>query len=224
MGEYMDMHIEKRQAYALGAIIILILAAGGWYLYTHRQGPLPDTSMYRGRSFNFIYPRIDEFKEYTSTAVSVGKQVKDVYDPAVEVVLYKNDPDTALPASYEAFVQKQALALCSSDGPAEELSCSAPLSETFVTRSGVTGEKRSFTLTRTNLTSGTTTTMTFAPVYTFNRSTAATADSPLRYAAVFVYPSVPGMLAGTASSQLIDQIVNSLTLPGEVSTVGQPKK
>jgi len=207
----------------IGAVVLVLLAAAGWYLYDNYGRPVPDNTMYSSRNFSFAYPRTNELKEYTSGAIAIGTQKGNAYDPLVEVVRYKSDPDTALPASYDAFIKRQARNLCAADGPAESISCPDAQAEPFVTASGITGQKLTLTLTRTNLQSGTTTTAIYAPLYAFNKTEAPTAENPLRYDAVFVYPSLPSVIDGTNVPNLLDQVVNSLAIPGGVSTVGQPK-
>lgn len=214
--------METRKKLVIGALVLLAVIAAGWYLYDNYGRPVPDNSVYSGRAFSFNYPRTYELKEYTSGAVSVGEEGTETYNPQVEVVRYMSDPDTALPPSYDAFIKRQAQNLCAADGPTESISCSNAQTEPFVTASGVAGQKLSLTLTRKNLQTGTTTSSTYAPLYVFNKTDAPTAEDPLRYQAIFVYPALPSIVDGGFVPALMDQIVNSLVVPNGVSTVGQP--
>ena len=218
------MHIKnltKKQKIA-AALAVILIAVGVWYVLDNWNGPVPDTANYKSGLLSFDYARTAELREYAVGAVSIGEEGEsDTFMPIVEVVRYKSDPDTALPANYDAFITRQARNLCAADGPTESLSCTNVESETFTTTGGVFGKKLSLTLIRKNLQTGTTTESTYAPIYAFNVTEPVTAESPLRYASVFVYPALSTLLAGSSSPALMDQVLNTLVISNGITTVGQ---
>lgn len=214
-----DMTLTPRHKLLIG-IGAAVLAVGiAIYLSRDMWIPLPDDTTYHDSSFSFVYPRIYNAEEYAAGSVVVSSVEDDVTRPLVEVVRYESDRDVALPATFDAYIKKQAQALCGSDG-IESVTCTEVLITPYENAQGYIGQELSLTLNRKNLESGTTTTSTFGPVYVFN--TTRPADDPtdtLRYRAVFVYPAFASVLSGGTSPELLAQIIDSLTLPKGVSSV-----
>lgn len=182
--------------------------------------PLPDTTTYHDNSFSFEYPRVNNAEEYAPGAVIVGTEGDEGLTPLVEVVRYQSDPDVALPPTFDVYVRKQALALCGSDGSGESLTCTDLVAAPYTSAQGLEGQELSLTLERKNLASGTTTTETFAPIYVFNTTRAVEdPEDTFRYRALFVYPSFASAISGSASPALLSQVIDSLLIPGGVSSV-----
>lgn len=200
----------------IGAVALI---AGGLYLARDLWSPVPDHTTYHDRSFSFSYPRTYEAEEYAPGTVFVGDTEDGTFTPQVEVVQYESDPDVALPATFDAYVKKQALALCGTDGPVESATCTDAALAPYTSAQGLTGQELTLTILRTNLESGTTTTATFAPVYVFNMTRPLEApEDTFRYEALFVYPSFASVIAGPPASPLLAEVIDSLVLPRGTST------
>ena len=133
---------------------------------------------------------------------------------------YQSDPDEAAPASFDAFMKRQAGALCGADGPTESISCTQVGVTPTTTANGLSGQMLNLTLVRKNLKTGTTTSTTYGPMYVFNTTEPATADAPLRYTGIFVYPALSAFIdQGTTTPALMDQIMSTLMLTGSTSSV-----
>lgn len=213
----MTLTSKHKLLIGIGAVVLALLVV---FLTRDLWTPLPETTTYHNNSFSITYPREYTAKEYSSSSVVVGNAEGDLFDPLVEVVRYESDRDVALPVSFDAYIERQAMALCGSDGPIEDLACTDAVRAPYTSPQGLTGQELTLTLLRTNLESGTTTTETFGPIYVFN--TTPPVESPedtLRYRAIFVYPSFSTLIAGRAEPLLLTKIIDSLTLPGDVSTV-----
>lgn len=201
----------------IGAAVLLV----GLVVYMTRDlwNPPPDNTTYRDSAFSFVYPRVFSTEEYDAAAVAIGPKADGVLTPQVAVIRYQSDPDSALPATFDAYVRRQALALCGSDGPVENLTCSDAVFTPYTSSQGLEGQQLSLTLLRTNLESGTTTTEAFAPLYVFNATRPVEdPEDSLRYRAVFVYPSFSSVVSGNTNPELLTQIIDSLQIPGGVST------
>jgi hypothetical protein len=204
--------LKKYRLWIAGAIVVI----AGIYLLTvaiDALTPPPDNTEFKSRNFSFTYPRVYTAEEYSPEEVSIGTEREDgVIDPLVQVVHYKSDPDVAVPASFDAFVKRQAAALCGSDA-AESVTCTEVGTAAYTSpTNGAVGQKLNLTLVRKNLTSGTTTSSTYGPLYVFNTTTATTStpEDPLRYSAIFIYPSLQTFLSGATTSQaLLDQVINT---------------
>lgn len=208
---------KHRLFIGIGAVVLLAAAA---FFTQGLWKPLPENTTYYDSSFSFEYPRMNNAEEYAPGAVAVGSTNEGVFNPFVEVVRYQSDRDVALPATFDAYVERQATALCGSDGPVESLSCTDVVSAPYTSAQGLTGQELSLTLLRTNLESGTTTTEVFAPVYVFNLTRPVEDPEDVsRYRALFVYPSFSSVASGNVSPALLSQIIDSLLIPGGVSTV-----
>ena len=131
--------------------------------------------------------------------------------PGVQVVRYTNDPDSPRPPSYDVYLQRQVVALCGSDS-AETIVCKGGAWEPYTSPTGLEGKRSTLTMTRTNLTSGTTTESTYGPITAFDVTQEPTIEDPLRYQAVFVYPALATVLTNSTSTELMDEILNTLTL------------
>ncbi len=217
MRKSVDMTLTLRHKILIG-LAAVILVGLGIYLTRDVWTPVPDNTTYRDKNFSFEYPRIHKAEEYNRGAVIVGSKQDDLFIPLVEVVRYENDRDVALPPSFDVYVERQAQALCGSDGPVESLTCSDVVAVPFTSAQGLVGQELSLTLNRKSLASGTTTTDTFGPVYVFNmtRPVKDPTDT-LRYRAIFVYPSFASVASASTSPALLTQIIDSLLLP-EVGT------
>ena len=201
----------------IGAVVLLAVLA---FATQDVWKPLPEMTTYHDNGFSFEYPRVNNAEEYAPGAVIVGTAGDEGLSPLVEVIRYQSDPDTALPATFDAYVRKQALALCGSDGSVERLSCTDVVATPYTSAQGLEGQELSLTLVRTNLADGTTATETFAPIYVFNTTRPVEdAEDRFRYRAVFVYPSFASVISGTASPALLAQIIDSLLIPGGVSDI-----
>jgi hypothetical protein len=217
MGKSADMTLTLRHKILIG-IMAAILVGLGVYLTRDVWTPIPDNTTYRDKNFSFEYPRVYKAEEYNRGAVIVGSKQDDLFTPLVEVVRYESDRDVALPPTFDIYVERQAQALCGSDGPIESMSCSDVVSAPFTSAQGLVGQELSLTLNRKNLASGTTTTATFGPVYVFNTTQPIKAPTDtLRYRAIFVYPSFASVASASTSPALLTQVIDSLLLP-EVGT------
>lgn len=209
--------IPKR-ALLIGAGAVVLMATALFFTQDLWK-PLPKTTIYRDRDFSFEYPRVNSTEEYDSGAVAVGVRGDEGFAPLVEVIHYQSDPDSPLPPTFDAYVRKQALVLCGSDGPVEDLTCTDAVSTPYTSAQGLEGQELSMTLVRTNLESGTTTSETFSPLYIFNMTRPAdSAEDTFRYGALFVYPAFSSVVSGNTSSGLLAQIIDSLLVPDEIST------
>ncbi|MBU2103876.1 hypothetical protein KKD81_01930 [Patescibacteria group bacterium] len=207
------MHTNQRNILIGGAVLVLVvLILSGWYLTTQTSKPSTDTASFKSKAFWFDYPRTYDVREFEKGAVLVGNTKKKEFVPLVQVMQYKSDPDEVLPQSYEAFVTQQALALCGSDDSKENVECSDVVVEPFTSLNAFDGLKLTLTLTRTNLETQAETVSTFGPIYAFDVTKPATAEDPLRYASVFVSPTLAASLAGTDVTTLLDEIVARLVV------------
>ncbi|HRH55984.1 MAG TPA: hypothetical protein PK609_03945 [Candidatus Paceibacterota bacterium] len=198
---------------------IVVVAALALYFTQDLWKPLPDNTTYHDSAFSFEYPRSFSAEEYAPNAVGISSVNENGTTPLVQVIRYQSDPDSALPASFDAYVERQALALCGSDGPVEDLSCSDLVRTPYTSAQGHEGQELSLTLLRTNLESGTTTTETFAPLYVFNATRPVEdPEDKLRYRALFVYPAFSSVVGGNTSPELLAQVIDSLVIPNGVST------
>ncbi len=217
----MKQPFDKKRI-VIGVAVLLAIIAGGTYLYVQSEKPSTDTAKFEGRLFSFSYPRVYELREVDSGVVLVGQEEEGNLKPLVGVVRYKSDPESPLPPSFEAFVKKQAQNLCGSDDSIENVTCSAAMVEPYAgagmssTSSSTPGLKLSLTLARTNLSTGVIATSTYTPIYVFNVTETPTIDRPLRYQAVFVYPTLEAVRAGTIDADLQDRIMSSLFVPKAV--------
>lgn len=204
---------KKRILILAGTVLVFALAALIWWEYEDTDGwaPLPDETTYQSSAFSFSYPRIYTLEEYARGVVSVGTEIEGERVSLVEVVRYRQDPDTATPVSYETFVTRQLLALCGSDDAALMISCSNPVATSSSYGGAFETDEITLTMTRTNA-AGEKTTEPYGPIYVFNTTEAATAEDPLRYEATFVYPSLEAVRAGTSSPALVQEIARLLTM------------
>ena len=208
------MKFDKRRLLILGgAVLLLIAAVLLWREYEDTDGwaPLPEETAYQGSEFSFSYPRGYSLEEYVRGVVSLGMRSEDERTSLVEVVRSRHDPDVAAPASFQAFVNRQALALCGSDDAAFAISCSNPVSTTTPFGGEHEGIALTLTMTRTNA-AGETSTEPFGPIYVFNTTQEVTAEDPLRYEAIFVYPSLEALRAGTSTPALVEQVARSIVI------------
>lgn len=207
--------IQKYRYYIIAAavVVVALLAWGGYYLAHHKHvlAPLPEVTEFRSGDFSFTYPRITDAKEYADGVVSVGGEYNGYFIPLVDVVHYKNDSQSAAPANLTAFITKQAQALCGGDAAGVRVTCGSPVLTEYTSPTGLKGQEISLTITETNVTTGTSTTLTYAPIYVFApRIQPASVDGPARYDAVFVYPTFSSFLAtGTTSAELIGEVVTN---------------
>jgi len=198
--------------------IVVLIVIGIAYLSRDLWNPLPDDTTYQDSGFSFTYPRLYDANDYDAGTVIIGETIDDTFSPLVEVVRYESDRDVALPATFDAYVKKQAQALCGSDG-AESITCTNVVATPYTSAQGLIGQELSLTLTRKSLETGSTATSTFGPVYVFN--TTRPIEEPtdtLRYRAVFVYPSFASVITGSTSPALLTSVIDSLTIPNGVST------
>ncbi|GEM_PF-1393254 len=213
------MQTNQRNILIIGAVVAaLILIGGGWYLISNvNPPPSTDTSTFKSKAFWFDYPRIFDVREFETGAVLVGSQERKEFVPLVQVMEYKSDPDSPLPASYEEFVTQQALELCGSDNSEESVECSTPVVEPFTSLNAFEGLKVTLTLTRTNLETQESVASTFGPIYAFDVTKPATAEDPLRYTSIFVNPTLQATLSGTEVTELLDAVVARLVISNEDS-------
>jgi hypothetical protein len=209
------MSLAKKYRLIIASIIVVV---GGILLFIwgyNKLQPLPELTEFKTSYFHFIYPRAYTAKEYAPGVVSIGNQDNDGINPLVEVVRYQSDPDIALPATFDAFMKRQAAALCGADGPIESISCTQVGVTPYTNPLGVKGNKLDLALVRTNLRSGTTTNSTYGPIYVFDTSgsrASSTPEDPFRYSAIFIYPSLSAFInLGTTSPQILNEVVNSYT-------------
>lgn len=213
------MDFLKKNRIRIAIALVIVLGIGIILLTFGSFGPLPDTTTFRSSYFSFDYPRTYAAQEYSSGEVSVGIQNGAVVMPYIEVNRFQSDPDVALPASFGAFLKRQAAALCGADGPNESITCTQVGETPYTSPTGMEGQMLNLTLVRKNLKTATTSSSTYGPFYVFNTTPPATSDAPLRYSAVFVYPALSAFLDGTTTPELMQQIMNTLTLSKGTSSV-----
>lgn len=202
----------KYRWYLVGLLAIIVVVLGVNHYIRTRPGPiLTEVSSFQSGNFTFEYPRTYEAKEYATGVVSLGENYQNAgFIPLVDIVRYKSDPDVAAPVSFDAFVKKQLGSLCGSDSAGFTITCTNPVVAEYTTGS-TKGEVVNMTLTKKNLTTGTTSTSTYGPIYVFN-STDTTA-TPIRYQGVFVYPTFSSfVLVGTTSPAFIESVATTLKL------------
>ncbi len=202
------MQTIKKYRYII-AVAVLIVAGIGIILLTHQ--PVPDNSDFKGGPFSFSYPRTFDVNEYAEGVVSVGHGNSNLFSPLVEVDRYQSDPDEKLPATFDDFMKRQAAALCGADGPKESVTCTQVGTSAYTSKQGLVGQMLNLTLVKKNLSTGTTTNATYGPMYVFNTTASSTDGDPMRYSAIFVYPSLAAFMAGTSSPALEQQIVDTLS-------------
>lgn len=207
--------IHKYRLWIAGIIVVV----GGAFLLSWGYDalkPLPEYTEFKTGYFSFTYPRVYDAKEYAPGVVSIGTDNDEGIDPLVEVVRYQSDPDTALPTTFDAFMKRQAAALCGADGPVESIACTQVGVTAYTSPMGIPGQKLDLTMVRKNLKSGTTTSSTYGPIYVFDTSgsrASSTPETPFRYSAIFIYPALAAFVdTGTTSPQILDQVINSFVL------------
>lgn len=218
------MILTPKHKLLIGIVGVVLVLVAALVLFRNAWFPLSDETTYHGSGFTFVYPHASDAEEYAPGAVVVGNSSEDgVFSPLVEVVRYQSDREVALPPTFDAYVKRQALALCGSDGGVESLSCTDAAAAPYTSAQGLEGQELTLTLLRTNLESGTTTTETFGPIYVFNMTRPVeNPEEALRYRALFVYPSFAAATSGSTSPKLLTQIIDSLLIPNGVSsTVGR---
>lgn len=213
------MTLTPRRKLIAGIAAAVLLVGTVLFLTEDTWLPDPANVSYRDQNFSFDYPREYKTQEFARGTVIVGDKQSNIFTPLVEVIVYQSDPDATLPPTFDTYMNRQALALCGSDS-VEKITCSNIIATPYTSSQGLLGQELSLTLTRENLESGTSTTETFGPVYVFNttRFVADPADT-LRYRAIFVYPSFASVVAGSTSPELLTKVLDSLTIPGGISTV-----
>lgn len=212
------MDFLKNNRFRIAVALVIVLGAGLLY-FTVGQRPLPDTTTFKSKYFSFDYPRTYATQEYAPGVVSIGTKNGEILMPNVEINRYQSDPDEKSPASFDAFMKKQAGALCGADGPTESVTCTQVGLTPYTSPKGLSGQKLDLTLVRKNLKTGTTTSSTYGPFYVFNTTPPPTPDVPLRYTAIFVQPALSAFLDGTTSPALMDEVMGTLVLSNGVSSV-----
>jgi hypothetical protein len=211
------MQFLKKNRFAVAIGLIIILGGGLIYLTQGYLHPLPEVTTFKSKHYSFDYPRSYSAHEYASGVVSVGVMKGDALTPYTEVTLYQSDPDQKTPPSFDTFVKVQAGALCGSDSPVESVTCTQIGVTPYTNANGEDGSKLDLTLIRKNLKTGTTTSSTYGPFYVFNTTKAPATGESLRYAAIFIHPSLSTFLSGTTTPELEQQIVSTLKVPGGVT-------
>lgn len=215
------MHIPKDRKFKLAAAVVIILGIILLIIGYVATRPVPDLTDFRSQYFTFTYPRMYDTEEYAPGVVSIGHQNGQVLIPLVLVNRYQSDPDIATPETFDAFMKRQASALCGTDGSVESVTCTEVAVTPYENPNGATGQKLDLTLLRKNLTSGTTTTSTYGPIYVFNTTatstpeTSAATSTPedsLRYSAIFIYPAISAFLISSTSPELLNQVVTTFSL------------
>jgi len=213
--------MTKNRKLFIGIAGVLLVAAVifiGTLIYDELKPPSTDTAVFQSSIFSFAYPRTYALKESSTGAANIGSQPEEgEFMPMVQVVRYTNDPDSPRPPSYDVYLQRQVVALCGSDS-AETIVCKAGTWEPYTSPTGLEGQRSTLTMTRTNLTSGTTTESTYGPITAFDVTQEPTIEDPLRYQAVFVYPALESVITGTTSTELLDEILGTLTLGRPIVT------
>lgn len=198
-------------------IVSAVVVAGVVLVATQLfKAHVPDITNFITSEYSFTYPRTFSTEEYAPGVVSIGHQ-RPPYGlvPFVDVNIYKSDPQSKLPSSFDAFAKAQAAELCGSDDSVASITCTQKSVAPYTSAEGLIGTKMELTATFKNLKTGTTTSSTYGPLYVFDTTASATreAGAPLRYSGVFVYQSFTAFLAGTSSPALLNQVVDTLTLP-----------
>ncbi len=214
------MHLPKNRTYTLAAAIVILLGIILLIIGYAATRPVPDLTDFRSQYFTFTYPRMYDTEEYAPGVVSIGRQNGQVLMPLVEVNRYQSDPDIETPETFDAFMKRQASALCGNDNSLESVSCTEVAVTPYENPNGATGQKLDLTLIRKNLTSGTTTSSTYGPIYVFNTTSTSTPDatatstpeSTLRYSAIFVYPALSAFLISSTSPELLNQVITTFEL------------
>ncbi|HEX2792141.1 MAG TPA: hypothetical protein VHO23_00240 [Candidatus Paceibacterota bacterium] len=198
---------------AVAVAAVALVAIGSAYYVFRYTGPTEDWGAYESGIFSFSYPSGFMHQEYSAGAVAIGKDTDDAFAPQVEVTRYRSDIDRPLPPSYDEFVLRQLTALCGTDSGNERVSCSNLVAEPYTSAHGYVGEKLSLTVTRTNLSSGTTSATSFAPLYVFRTRYLATPPEPVQYEGIFVYPTFASALEGDIATDALDKVLETLVIP-----------
>jgi hypothetical protein len=211
--------IKKYVWYVVGLVVIVV---GGFLLLQGTGGKgggggnstVPDLTEISSGNFSFAYPTVLQTKEYAPGVVSVGGVYKNAgFISLVDVVHYKSDLQSATPASFDAYMKKQALAFCGSDSTTTAGACSNPTEVAYTSPSGVSGFKLTLAFSRKNPTTGKTEASTYGPIYVFNTSKPPATGEKLRYEGVFIYPTFSTyLLLGTSSPDVMNPIVANLKI------------
>lgn len=200
----------------IGAVVVLLIVGAGVYFFHGIPGvpkPVPDNATFSSGKFSFSYPRIYETREYATGVVSIGgSQPGGAFIPLIDVVQYKNDLQSATPASFDAFVTNQTHALCGSDASTETISCTNPVTKPYVTTAGLPGNQITMTLTRKNVKTGAVTTSSYGPIFVFNTTGAADPGTAVRYGAVLVYPTFSTFLLASSTGTLVEGIATTIVI------------
>lgn len=212
--------LNKYRLWIAGFILVLAGIGLAMLGYQHLH-PLPENTDFKSRYFSFSYPRVYAAKEYAAGVVSIGKKNGDGLDPLIEVTLYQSDPDSPTPKKFDTFMKLQAAALCGADGSVESVSCTQVGVTPYVSPTGLAGQMLNLTLVKKNLKTGTTTNATYGPFYVFNTTNPPTPTDPLRYSAVFIYPSLSAFMNGTTSPAIMQQVLSTFTTANGTTTSWQ---
>ncbi|CAN5689982.1 hypothetical protein BH11PAT2_BH11PAT2_04370 [soil metagenome] len=214
------MNLSKTQKRQIGAVLLIFILISIFASKRH-WGPVPDNTTYHDVGFSFTYPRIYHLDEYAIDVASIGKPFGDTFTPLVEVVRYQSDPDSKLPPTYSDFIKNQALNLCGADGSTESITCTKADAKPYTSAKGLSGQELTLTLVRKNLKTATTTSTNYGPIYVFNTTPQPATGDPFRFQALFAYPSLAAFVGATSSPELLQKVVDTLVIPGKVSTIGE---
>ncbi len=202
----------------IGLGVLVILSALAWVLFLGKA-VFPPAS-YDGRMVSFMYPGDQVVKEYGLRSVLVGNESEETgFMPFVEIVEYRQDPNSPAPLDYDLFLGAQLFALCGTDAQGITVACGNTDKEPYTTKDGTEGEKYWLELTRTTIETGEKEVMKYGPIYAFNHTRAATDNNPLEYKALIVYPSLGSFLAGEDAADVVEYVMRTLVVKEEPSDV-----
>jgi hypothetical protein len=211
------MESMGRMRIATGIIIvcILLLIAGAlWWGHSQPSAALipsihTEEKTYQNTQYgySFAYPSNLQIKEYTPEIVAIGLPTSDDGFTTVTQVDVSTTETGA--ASFEEYVFERSKTLCAADGPNESLSCDTLIRNIpFSTDSGLTGDELYLQLVKKTLSTGTTSTTEFGPIYALDIGANAPNSS---YAALLIYQPLSGYL-DTKDADAVTEVAHSLTV------------
>lgn len=210
----MYTQLMNRRPLLISVVAIVAAVVLGFYLFDSIPKPLPETVTFSSGNFSFDHALAFQTREYAKGVVAVGgsQTSADAFIPLIDVVEYKHDLQSAAPASFDAFVARQAKALCAADSSTETVACTDMVEKPFVTAAQLPGKEVSFTLIRTTVKTGAVAKSTFGPIFVFNTTEAPEPGEKSRYKGVFIYPTFSTFLLAPGTADFVRDIATTLVI------------
>ncbi len=212
----MYTQLMNRRNSVIAVVLAVIAIAAGFYFFHGAPAPrpMPASVTFESGKFAFAYPGAYEVKEYASGVASVGgtHTAGSAFIPLIDVVQYKSDLQSTAPASFDAFVRKQAQALCATESLTEAISCTDLVETAYTNGQGFPGKKIMFTLVRKNLKTAAVTKSTYGPIFVFDVTAKPGPGEATRYQGVFVYPTFSTFVLVPGTGDLVEGIASAIVL------------